>query len=195
MTNEIWKPVILNKYYQDKFNLPENYFSDCYHVSNFGRIKSLTGHRYKEDTILNRKLDSKGYCIFSLSKNKIRCFIPLHQLIAMVFITNPNNYIEINHKDEDPSNNCVDNLEWCDRKYNNNYGNRLEKVGKSISKTKCETISTPVDCYTLDDKFIKHYEALVHVELDGHMHGHVRECCLGIRNKHHNLKWKYSETN
>ena len=48
----------------------------------------------------------------------------IHRLVAETFIDNPNNLSEVNHIDEDKSNNCVDNLEWCDRKYNNNYGSK-----------------------------------------------------------------------
>ena len=48
----------------------------------------------------------------------------IHRLVAETFIDNPNNLSEVNHIDEDKSNNCVDNLEWCDHKYNNTYGEK-----------------------------------------------------------------------
>ena len=48
----------------------------------------------------------------------------VHRLVAETFIPNPNNLSEVNHIDEDKANNSVDNLEWCDRKYNNNYGSK-----------------------------------------------------------------------
>lgn len=48
----------------------------------------------------------------------------IHRLVAEAFIDNPNNLSEVNHIDEDKANNSVDNLEWCDRKYNNNYGSK-----------------------------------------------------------------------
>ena len=52
----------------------------------------------------------------------------VHRLAAQAFIPNPDNLPEINHKDENPGNNSVDNLEWCDRSYNNTYGTRQDKV-------------------------------------------------------------------
>lgn len=60
--------------------------------------------------------------------------IYLHRLVAECFIPNPNNLPQVNHKDENPSNNCVDNLEWCDQKYNMNYGTQKERAAISRSK-------------------------------------------------------------
>ena len=58
----------------------------------------------------------------------------VHRLVATAFIPNPDNLLVVNHRDENPSNNCVDNLEWCDAKYNVNYGTRNERAGKKISE-------------------------------------------------------------
>lgn len=65
-----------------------------------------------------------------------------HRLIAETFIPNPNNLPEVNHKDEDKTNNCADNLEWCTHEYNINYGTVKER----ISKAKCKQVAQ----YTLD---------------------------------------------
>ena len=59
----------------------------------------------------------------------------IHRLVAETFIDNPNNLPEVNHIDEDKANNSVDNLEWCDRKYNNNYGSKPRQnylIGKFL---------------------------------------------------------------
>ena len=58
----------------------------------------------------------------------------IHRLVAQAFIPNPNNLPEINHKDENPLNNNVDNLEWCTHQYNSNYGKRPKKIGEKHSK-------------------------------------------------------------
>ena len=52
--------------------------------------------------------------------------------MAQAFIPNPNNYKEVNHKDEDKGNNRVDNLEWCDTQYNCNYGTRNQRHSKPV---------------------------------------------------------------
>ena len=56
----------------------------------------------------------------------------IHRLVAIAFLPNENNYPFVNHKDENPSNNRVDNLEWCTPKYNVNYGTARERLSKAL---------------------------------------------------------------
>lgn len=119
MNAEIWKPVVE--------------YEGLYEVSSRGRVKSLNyqGKKGKEGMLkLSKKKD--GYLGVALTKNKKIKHLRVHRLVAEAFIPNYDNYPIINHKDENPSNNCVDNLEWCTYKYNMNYGHRTEKFKKSI---------------------------------------------------------------
>lgn len=102
-----------------------------YQVSNLGRIKSLSYRNTGISKILVPKIN-KGYYEIGLYLNGIRKMFFVHRLVALTFIPNPNNLPQINHIDEDKTNNCVDNLEWCTQAYNNIYGTRLERVSSSL---------------------------------------------------------------
>lgn len=114
---EIWKPI---QY-------------DGYEISNFGRVKS-----YKYDKINGKIMKpyrtTKGYLQIDLQldgrKRQNRVHLAVHRLVAQAFIPNPDNLPEVNHKDEDKTNNHVDNLEWCTTEYNCNYGNHGENIAK-----------------------------------------------------------------
>ena len=139
MIEEIWKPVIG--------------YEGLYEVSSYGRVRSLDryvkgkGESYwlRKGKVLSPEKNKDGYLLVSLCCNGKRYLRTVHRLIAQAFIPNPDNLPEVNHLDEDKTNNRVDNLEWCDRSYNNNYGNRMDKVRKTkelsgywtgVSKTK-----------------------------------------------------------
>ena len=96
-------------------------YEGLYQVSNLGRVKSFLYYNGTNERIIKPIQLKNGYYNISLSKNKINKKEYIHRLVAKAFIPNPNNYPIINHKDENPSNNCVNNLEWCTQKYNMNY--------------------------------------------------------------------------
>lgn len=103
-------------------------YEGIYQVSSYGRVKKNNG---KE---LSQRKDQDGYLIVTLYKGGIRADYKAHRLVGMAFIDNPNNYPVINHKDENPSNNHVENLEWCTVKYNCNYGNRNKKLSEALKR-------------------------------------------------------------
>ena len=89
-------------------------YEGLYQVSNLGNIKSLKDNYGRSRIkILKLKKRKDGYIQINLHKNGIIKTFRVHQLVARAFIDNPNNLKEINHKDENPSNNRVDNLEWA----------------------------------------------------------------------------------
>jgi hypothetical protein len=128
MENEIWKDI------------PG--YEGLYQVSNLGRVKSLPrqlGARFRNnDYFLKPYIDKAGYYRFSLMKdNKFKHFC-LHRLVAICFISNPENKKTVNHEDGDKSNNTIGNLSWMTMKENNihayNNGLKLRCDGHGMAK-------------------------------------------------------------
>lgn len=122
---EIWKDI-------------EGY-EGLYQVSNLGRVRSFDRidrlGRLRPGVILRPLMNTYGYIQVSFCKEGKEKKLQVHRLVAQAFIPNPEGLPQINHKDENPKNNRVDNLEWCDGKYNCNYGTRNERqVQTMISK-------------------------------------------------------------
>lgn len=69
-----------------------------------------------------------------INKNGVRKHVLVHRLIAMAFVPNPNNEEQVNHLDEDKTNNHADNLEWCSRKRNVNYGTAQQRRSEKRKK-------------------------------------------------------------
>ena len=103
-----------------------------YEVSNEGKIRRIIeGEKYN---YLKLHEDKDGYLLVALSKKGKINYFRVHRLVAQAFIENPNELPQVNHKDENKKNNCVDNLEWCTNKYNCNYGDRTRKISNKVSK-------------------------------------------------------------
>ena len=121
---EEWRPVVG--------------YEGLYEVSNIGRVRSLDryvkgkGKSYflHKGRVLSPGIKTEGYLIVRLQR---RMFY-VHRLVTEAFLPNPDNLPEVNHKDEDKTNNRVENLEWCDHKYNMNYGTRNIRAKETAIK-------------------------------------------------------------
>lgn len=119
---EIWKPI------KD--------YEELYEVSNLGRIKALARKKncnkgygiIKEHIMKPTNCGTEYYRVPLTNKEHIKKYYLVHRLVAQAFIENPNNYPCVNHLDCNSLNNKANNLEWCDYKYNANYGNRKFKI-------------------------------------------------------------------
>lgn len=175
---EIWKDI---KGYETLFK-----------VSNFGRIKSLKREvkfglitRVVEERILKSRTSKNGYNQISLLKDgKLKTFY-IHRLVAQAFIPNPNNLPQVNHKDEDKTNNNVVNLEWCDNEYNINYGTTKKRISKSRS--------IPVIQLTLDGELVRLWESAKETAKEGFYPTSVTKCCKKHKGYYTTggYKWKY----
>ena len=107
-------------------------YEGLYEVSSYGRVRSLDKYdsmnRFLRGRILRLFTDGLGYLRAQLYSNSKRKSFLVHRLVAQAFIPNPDNLPQVNHRDENPSNDNVDNLEWCDGKYNVNYGTRIDRI-------------------------------------------------------------------
>lgn len=184
---EIWKPI------------------DCYdagyEISNLGRVKSIarrvsnhTGYINKKDYYLKIKKDNKGYCRVYLSKNKVTKFVPVHRLVAMAFIENPNNKPQVNHIDGNKTNNNVTNLEWCTNSENQIHAVRtgLNDHSKYNSGKKKKSV-LQIDAIT--GEVIKEYNSIkeASVAVNRKSCANISACCKGKRNFVAGYKWKYKE--
>ncbi len=98
-----------------------------YQVSNLGNVRSLDrwvygrGRKNKQlrhGHIMKQKTDKYGYLTIQLIWESIRRHITVHRLVAMAFIPNPQNKLQVNHIDSNKKNNTVENLEWNTAKEN-----------------------------------------------------------------------------
>lgn len=123
---EIWKDI-------------PNY-EGIYKINNLGEIRRYSTYciydrRIPEYHNIKAHIDKNGYYRVLLSKNnKIKNYL-VHRLVAQTFIPNPNNLPQVNHKDENKTNNNVNNLEWCTRSYNCQYGTRTKRIAEKTRIT------------------------------------------------------------
>lgn len=174
----------------------ENY-EGLYQVSNLGRVRSLDrlvrnyNRWHIEHTklikgvVLKQSTDKYGYKRVYLSKYGCEKFVLVSRLVAKAFIPNPQNLPEVNHKSEVKTDNCVENLEWCDGEYNRNYGTRAIRAAKKRRK--------PVIQSTLDGVQIMCWFSVTDASNNTNtaITG-ISHCLKGKRNKAGGFKWKYA---
>lgn len=184
MKEEVWKDI-------------EGY-EGLYQVSNFGRVRSLDryvnhpkGKVLKKSKIISPGINKHNYKYVTLSKSNNKKTFRVHRLVAEAFIPNPLNLPCVNHKDEDKTNNHVDNLEWCTYEYNINYGTRTERHKNTIIPKK-----NPVLQLDLDGNIVNEFESLTEAyEKTGFYKTNISRVCKNLPKykTYKGFKWKYKE--
>lgn len=121
-------------------------YEGLYAVTESGEVWS-----YKRRKFLKPRNCGSGYLFVTLCKDGEHKHRMVHRIVAEAFLPNPDELPQVNHKDEVKSNNWVWNLEWCDRKYNMNYGTGHERSAKS--RTNHPKLSHKIRCVETGEKF------------------------------------------
>ena len=179
MGTEIWRTAV----YDDIL------YEGLYKVSNLGRILSLNYRNTGKPGLMNPSKDRGGYLHVVLSKNGKPKTCKVHRIVAQTFILNPDNLPEINHIDEDKTNNRVDNLEWKSHKDNCNHGTRNERVAKTQINGKT---SKKVLQFTLDGEFIREWPSTMECKRNGFNQGNIVSCCNGKLPHYKGFRWEYA---
>lgn len=191
MEKEIWKD---NEGYEG-----------LYKVSNKGNIKSLERtvwdsrgyYRTVHERILKPGKDRYGYLYVILCKEGIMKTYYVHRLVATAFCENPEGYTEVNHKDENKQNNCMENLEWCSRSYNLSYNGRAKKAGKKAAEklTNHPKTSKPIIGIDKVTGLIVEFASALEAEREtGIAQQNICACCKGKRNSCGGFYWMYANT-
>ena len=158
-------------------------YNSLYEISNLGNIKSKKrkiNNRYYGGKILVPIQRNKKYFVVNLYKNNKSKSYLVHRLVAQTFLENPNNLPQVNHKDENKDNNCVNNLEWCSSKYNINYGTRNKKISKRVNQ------------YDINGNFIKNWESISSIYKNLKIsRSNILNCCKGIYKQAGGYVWKF----
>lgn len=173
-----------------------------YEVSNLGRVKRLAydknvcngGRQHCDERILKPQKRKRGYQAVMLFKcGKGKSFL-VHRLVAEFFVPNPNGYPQVNHKDENPSNNEATNLEWCNQRYNSNYGTSKYRIS---AKLKNGVLSKPVEQYCKKGMFIMEYPSAIEASRQlGLSVSGIVSCCNNNPKYSHcgGYQWKYKDS-
>lgn len=145
-------------------------YEGLYEVSNWGRVKNTRTGR-----VLKPMKNWKGYLNVILCKDGVHKTCKVHRLVAQAFLPNPNNHPQVNHINEDKTDNRVDNLEWCDGAYNVRY-----------SQTKT------VYQYTLDGQLVRVWPSTQECARNGFYQNAISNCCNGKRKTHKGFRWSYN---
>lgn len=170
-------------------------YEGLYQISNLGKVKSLERKRYngqnyymQQEKILKLQNDKYGYKTIMLHKDKKSKNLKVHRLVAQAFLTNPQNKLEINHKDGNKSNNCVNNLEWC---------TSIENVRHAFSNNLIKQHNnTNIEQYSLDGTLLCTWnsisEAVNALHLRKSASSNISACCQHKKPTAFGYIWEYA---
>lgn len=168
-----------------------------YEISNYGNVRNA-----KTKKIRKQQITTNGYLRVTLYNKSIKRYtFFVHRLVWLNFVGDIPNGLQINHKDENKTNNHLDNLELLTPKENSNYGNRNKNVSNNAKNTHCKVVYQ----FTIDNQFIKSFPSTKQVQRElGYSATHIADCCRGVNtdkrkpkgsvnvNTAYGFKWSYN---
>ena len=168
-----------------------------YQVSNFGEVRRFFSHYVRNRLVktvhtLKPDICKGGYMRVSLYKNNRFKRYLVHRIVWEAFNGLIPEGIQVNHIDENKSNNRLDNLNLLTCTENINWGTRTKRAAQSNKNNPLK--SKPVRQYTIDGKFIKEYPSAKQVKRElGYFDTNIGNCCKGIYKTAYGFVWRYAD--
>jgi len=176
-------------------------YEGLYQMNNISEVLNV-----KRNRIVKQKINDGKYYQFKLSKDNKRQFFYAHKMLGILFLPNPDNLPQINHKGENKLENIVyinddgtidyskTTIEWCDAKYNCNYGTRNNRIREKLLNNRFK--SREVVKFNMDKEYITNFPSAAEATRQtGISSSNIRKCCLLQQkfagNKEEKFKWSY----
>lgn len=168
-------------------------YEGLYEASNLGKIRSIdreirhskNGTLTLKGRVLKLGIDKDGYLQVQLNKNGRGKTFRVHRLVWMAFNGAIPENMQVNHVDEDKSNNRLENMNLMTCKENINFATRNQRVAQVLSK--------PIIALDADGNVAFEFPSTAEAERCGFNSGHLSACCRGRRGTHKGYRWKYKE--
>lgn len=164
-------------------------YEGCYQVTEDGQVWSVKSNKFLAQQL--RGPEGKQYLYVCLCKNNVKQNFRVNRLVAQAFLDNPLNLPCVNHKDSNKLNNKVDNLEWCDYKYNNEFDNRKEKAVETRKNNgNCrKTIMCDKNTHEVIKEFVSTSEAIDFLNLPKNSAANISATIKGRKKSAYGYYW------